>query len=219
MGLITYPRTKGTHSTSTSSASAYQCGLVPVPSSLPVRLKHAIGLIQFDGWRYKPISWTKRPHKQRQQLRKEFNSVRKNFLKDLAKKKQSLLKSGFSQEDIEKMECGRLPFSYQVHHIMPLDDGGTNAFSNLVLIKTAIFHEAIHSSSQDYQKQINRLSPGDTINVNFPVTPSGCKIWPLNQSDPVKVILRLDEKAIKDRQRGLMRLKERGVTLHEKIIQ
>jgi hypothetical protein len=33
------------------------------------------------------------------------------------------------------MAKGRLPSGYQVHHLLPLDDGGTNALSHLVPIK------------------------------------------------------------------------------------
>lgn len=218
MALITYPRTKGKYSTSTSSLSAYKCGVAPNPKLVPVRLKHAIGLIQFDGWKYQSISWTKRSHQERQKLRKDFNSVKRKFLKDLAKNEEILMSSGFSQADIELMKTGRNPLLYEVHHKVPLDDGGTNDISNLVLIKSAPYHDAIHSRSQDYQKKINSLSPGDTVDVDFPVADLNCKIWPLNQSDPIKVILRVDNKAIKDRVYGLKRLTERGIKLNEELI-
>ena len=61
-----------------------------------------------------------------------------------------------------------------VHHILPLDDLGTNAFSNLIPIR-AFEHSAITA----YQNAFSRdLAPGDVILVDFPIPPPGQMLWP-----------------------------------------
>jgi hypothetical protein len=37
-----------------------------------------------------------------------------------------------SEDDIARMKDGLNPKGWQVHHNLPLDDGGTNDFANLV---------------------------------------------------------------------------------------
>ena len=59
---------------------------------------------------------------------------------------QSNLKShGLSETDIQKLKDGFVPKGYQVHHELPLDDSGTNDFSNLVLIKNEPYNKVITS--------------------------------------------------------------------------
>lgn len=66
---------------------------------------------------------------------------------------QSNLKShGLSETDIQKLKDGFVPKGYQVHHELPLDDSGTNDFSNLVLIKNEPYHKVI----TNYQNSIGR---------------------------------------------------------------
>ena len=88
-------------------------------------------------WHMQEISYTKRTDAAREALRAEFDSsVRKAFVKDLAENDAAALRqAGMSDADIAMMARGRVPQGYQVHHLLPLDDGGTNATSNLVLIK------------------------------------------------------------------------------------
>ena len=45
-----------------------------------------------------------------------------------------------------------MPKGYQVHHELPLDDSGTNDFSNLVLIKNEPYHKVV----TNYQNSIAR---------------------------------------------------------------
>ncbi|MFZ0155775.1 HNH endonuclease [Pseudomonas sp. Hg3Tf] len=45
------------------------------------------------------------------------------------------------------MQMGKLPNrEWQVHHVKPLDDGGTNAFDNLTMIKNDPCHTAINNA-------------------------------------------------------------------------
>lgn len=107
--------------------------------------------IELDNIITSKFEYTKRNRIEYEKLRKEFgNSVRGKFLKSLAKNKSLLESKGLSEIDIQKMEKGICPNGYQVHHKYPLDDGGTNDFDNLVLIKNDPYHKAL----TNYQKAI-----------------------------------------------------------------
>ena len=93
----------------------------------------------------KNINYTKRNPAEAKILRNEFNSsVRKGYLKDFSEKYGDYLNNmGFSDTDILKLQDGKVPTGYQVHHKLPLDDGGTNSYDNLVLIKNDPYHKVI----------------------------------------------------------------------------
>ena len=58
-----------------------------------------------------------------------------------------------------------MPKGYQVHHELILDDGGTNDFSNLVLIKNEPYHKVIIN----YQNSIARtMKIGESKEVLWP---------------------------------------------------
>jgi hypothetical protein len=87
-------------------------------------------------------------------LHAEFPSVRTAFENHAA----VLRDAGMSDADIAMMAKGRIPSGYQVHHVLPLDDGGTNATSNLVLIKNDPNHMLITL----YQNKQTRGAWSDT---------------------------------------------------------
>ncbi len=93
------------------------------------------------------IIYTKRLPEETAKLRKQFNSsIRKNFLKEFAKdpvRIKYLKDAGLDEGDIARMKDGLNPKGWQVHHNLPLDDGGTNNFTNLVLIKNDSYHKAV----------------------------------------------------------------------------
>jgi hypothetical protein len=109
-------------------------------------------------------------------LHAEFPSVRTAFVKDLAENHAAALRdAGMSDADIIMMAKGRIPSGYQVHHVLPLDDGGTNATSNLVLIKNDPDHMLITL----YQnKQTSGMSPGQTRKLEWPIPYSQVRVWP-----------------------------------------
>jgi hypothetical protein len=127
-------------------------------------------------WHMEEISYTKRPDAEREALRVKFESVREAFVKDLAENHASELRdAGISDEGIALMEKGKVPDNYVVHHKLPLDDGGTNATSNLVLMKEKPDHYLI----TNYQNQYTRgMSAGETINLEWPMPDSRVRIWP-----------------------------------------
>jgi hypothetical protein len=99
--------------------------------------------------------------------------VREQFLKDLGNNEAMLKKHHFSEEEIAMIKDGKVPPGYQVHHKRPLDDSGTNDFSNLVLIKNDPYHQAITVSINNATKG---MEPGQIKRVKIPM-PSG-SIYP-----------------------------------------
>ncbi|SKA52332.1 HNH endonuclease signature motif containing protein [Photobacterium toruni] len=99
------------------------------------------------------LHYKKRERSEYNELRKGFNNnIRKDFLKDLSlddKVISQLKQHGVGDSDILKLSDGKVPRGYQVHHKVPLDDGGTNDKNNLVLIRSS----PEHSVFTTYQKQ------------------------------------------------------------------
>ncbi|EOA3903724.1 WXG100 family type VII secretion target [Bacillus cytotoxicus] len=116
------------------------------------------------------ITYTKRPKEEAEQLRKTFDSsVRQEFLKSLVNdpvKLAKLKKAGITDDNIELMKQGRPPVGWQVHHNLPLDDGGTNAFENLTLIQNHPYHKAITNTQRTLTRH---LEPGDSADISWPI--------------------------------------------------
>jgi hypothetical protein len=93
------------------------------------------------------IKYTKRDPADTEILRRAFDgSKRKDFVKHIsggAENIATLKRAGLSDAQIQKLQSGKVPKGFQVHHKLPLDDGGDNSFSNLVLIKNHPYHKAI----------------------------------------------------------------------------
>lgn len=105
----------------------------------------------------KEINYIRRDPIETANLRKEFNqSARKNFLMHLAKTPDAV--NRFNSAELLAISRGSVPLSYNVHHKLPLDDSGTNAFSNLVLIENEPYHKVF----TNMQSSITRnLAPGE----------------------------------------------------------
>jgi hypothetical protein len=126
--------------------------------------------VRLEGMSLRDIQYTKRAEVERAALRKEFDGgVRRNFLKSLAEdpeKVEVLKRAGMTDQDVARIASGSVPPGYQVHHKLPLDDGGTNAFDNLVLIQDDPFHKALSNLQREVASS---LKPGDTVTVAWPV--------------------------------------------------
>ncbi|MGE9752991.1 T7SS effector LXG polymorphic toxin [Bacillus inaquosorum] len=133
--------------------------------------------VLLKGVKVKEISYTKRSPEETAKLRRKFNSsIKKQFLKDLSNdpnKVKKLKKAGLTDKDIARMKDGLNPKGYQVHHKLPLDDGGTNDMDNLILIKNDPYHKAITNEQNSLTKG---LTPGETKKINWPI-PNG-EIYP-----------------------------------------
>ncbi|PRD08142.1 cytoplasmic protein [Bacillus sp. MYb56] len=116
------------------------------------------------------ITYTKRPREEAEQLRKTFDSkVRQEFLKSLVNdpvKLTELKEAGITDGNIELMKQGRPPVGWQVHHNLPLDDGGTNAFENLTLIQNHPYHKAITNTQRTLTRH---LQDGDSADISWPI--------------------------------------------------
>jgi len=118
------------------------------------------------------LNYIERPDEEQQELRKQFNSkYRKQFLKSTAGNPdnlEALKRAGLTERDIQMMQDGKVPPGYQVHHKIPLDDGGTNDPSNLVLIKNDPPHKAI----TNYQMHlIKGIHDGGSSELKWPIPP------------------------------------------------
>lgn len=93
------------------------------------------------------ITYTKRSAEDLRALRGAFDSTeRAGFVKSLANdpaKVEQLRAAGLTDDQIAMLADGKIPQGWQVHHKLPLDDGGTNDYSNLVLIKNEPYHKVI----------------------------------------------------------------------------
>ncbi len=103
--------------------------------------------VELPGVSVRSITYTKRSSEELRALRSAFDSTeRAGFVRSLASdpaKVAQLRRAGLSDDQIRMLADGRIPQGWQVHHKLPLDDGGTNDYSNLVLIKNEPYHKVI----------------------------------------------------------------------------
>ncbi len=132
--------------------------------------------VLLPGVKVKEISYTKRNPEETEKLHNAFDSTeRKKFLRNLTEDTENLKKAGLSDSDIARMKDGFNPKGWQVHHKLHLDDGGTNAMDNLVLIKNEPYHKTITNFQNTFAKQLNA---GETKIVKWPM-PEGI-VYPPN---------------------------------------
>ncbi|WP_085691016.1 MULTISPECIES: PAAR domain-containing protein [unclassified Pseudomonas] len=145
--------------------------------------KGYVGMLRGELYRLPDVKterflYIKRPTDQLKTLRREFDSrARSQFLKELssdAEKVTLLKKAGFNDAEISRIQSGRVPSKeWEVHHVWPLDDGGTNDFSNLTLIKSEPFHKVLTNQQKALTKG---MLAGDKRWMEWPVIDS--KIYP-----------------------------------------
>ena len=118
------------------------------------------------------IQYTKRTDEAREALRKTFDrNMRSDFLKNLANDPQKVInlrRSGIDESGIERMREGKNPRGWQVHHKLPIDDGGDNSFNNLVLIKNDPYHLTITNQQNG---NIKGMKAGDTKVFDWVIPP------------------------------------------------
>jgi hypothetical protein len=156
----------------TDASKAATVGATEKPVQIALRgVDHTI-----PDWHMEEISYTKRTDAAREALRAAFPPVRRAFVKDLAQNHAAVLRdAGMTDSDIAMMAKGRVPSGYQVHHLLPLDDGGTNATSNLVLIK----NDPDHMLITRYQiERTQGMSAGQTRKLEWPMPDSQVRVWP-----------------------------------------
>jgi hypothetical protein len=132
--------------------------------------------VTLPGVKTEKFMYTKRAKAETEALRSTFdNSVRKEFLQELAKDSimpEKFKEAGMNPDEViaamDLLRAGKVPKGYQVHHKYPLDDGGDNNFSNLVLIKNDPYHKVITAFQNSFSKS---LGPNESVEVEFPIPP------------------------------------------------
>ncbi|MGH8757931.1 MAG: HNH endonuclease signature motif containing protein [Burkholderiales bacterium] len=105
---------------------------------------------------------------------------RKAWVKDIAvTQRDQLLGAGLTEAQVATMaRYGRVPDNYDVHHRLPLDDGGTNTPSNYLLLRSDIEHRALHGYYNPAELRVRLLAPGEQALVAFPQPPRDTVIYP-----------------------------------------
>ncbi len=105
---------------------------------------------------------------EREKRRAEFEKgIRAAFVKYLAKtQKDALLRAGVTRQQIRGMRDGHTPNGFNTHHKHPIYGGGTNDFSNLVLIRREPYHDMMHYHV--ITPQTATMKTGDRKKVKIP---------------------------------------------------
>ena len=123
---------------------------------------------EFLGIPCETIDFTVPSSEERQAMRQEFQQFKRaEFIKYLAETQQDALRqAGISAKQIEYMKNGCTPRGFNTHHKIPVFGGGTNDFSNLVLIRKEPWHDMIHYHV--INRQTKNMSEGDSRRVTVP---------------------------------------------------
>jgi hypothetical protein len=146
-----------------------------------ILLYHNSGAKALHGFRYQIFTYEKKDRALYQNQRRTFSQKeRAQWVKNIATTSAcELIEAGISQRDIEIMlKQGRAPTGYDVHHRIALDDGGTNDFNNLILIRNDVEHRSVHGYYNPGELRIKLLSVGDKAVVALPVPPANAVIYP-----------------------------------------
>lgn len=147
-----------------------------------VTVYHHTGAREMSGFTYERVSYERREDRQHYKaLRYEFDrKERSAWLKEIGTtRRQELAAAGLSQQDIDNMaKYGWSPEGYQVHHRIPLDDGGTNSRENFILIRDNVEHRAIHGYYNPAELRIRLLAYGEKAEVALPVPPKDTLVYP-----------------------------------------
>lgn len=154
----------------------------PDAAETRVTVYHHTGAKSLQGFTYEKVSYTKRfDRNQYKSLRSEFDrKERISWLRDIGKhRSQELISAGFPQKEIDRMVIyGKVPEGYQVHHRIPLDDGGENNHDNFILIRDDVEHRALHGYYNPAELRIRLLEFGETAVVSLPVPPKDTLVYP-----------------------------------------
>jgi len=105
------------------------------------------------------------------ELRKAFKRARRDFLKYVGYHNvNELMAIGLSEDDIRKIKKGKACENVNVHVKIPFDYGGTNDFSNLILMQTHPFHADLHKI---IDLQVSHQQKGGLPKKLFVPVPSG----------------------------------------------
>lgn len=127
------------------------------------------------------VKGRKPTREQKAAARRDFErrgGPRDQFLLDARKNATTteLQALGWSDDQIRLFrDTGIVPHGYAVHHRIPINGGGGNERSNLVLIKNDPDHDLITARQNSVLKG---FSDGAEFETELPVTPPGLTTWP-----------------------------------------
>jgi len=86
-------------------------------------------------------------------------------------------RAGLTDADIAGMQKGKNPTDpkWEVHHRLPLDDNGTNDFSNLILVRKDPHHHALTNAQRELTEG---MRVGETRILDFPVPAGDGVVYP-----------------------------------------
>lgn len=148
---------------------------------------HRTGVRSLHGFKIVKFEYQKKLDRQvyEKERYKEFRKAGKAWLMEIAQKHAATLEAaGIPKSEIERMaKFGERPMdangkTYQVHHRIPLDDGGTNDPKNFILIRNDVEHRAVHGFYNPGELRIDQLANGEKAVVAFPMPPEDTIIYP-----------------------------------------
>lgn len=143
---------------------------------------HATGVRALHGFTIKRITYERKADRNayKSQREKDFSRVRKAWLKKIAvSAAKELEAAGIPKDKIETMAReGKTPEGYQVHHRLPLDNGGDNNYANLIMIRDDVEHRAVHGYYNPGEQRIEQLQYGESGEVALPMPPADTVVYP-----------------------------------------
>ena len=126
--------------------------------------------------------YVRRDKPEHHRLREVFDHhVREAFRRHLAADcREELIAGGLTEPQISRLADGLSVEGYNVHHKHPLDDSGTNDFSNLVLMDLDS-HKELHLR---VDPQIGRLERGQQATIRMPVPAGSVYVHPSKIRQP-----------------------------------
>ncbi|MFA8324525.1 HNH endonuclease signature motif containing protein [Burkholderia ubonensis] len=143
---------------------------------------HRTGVRALHGFKIERVSYVRKLDRRQyeHERKREFETIRPAWIREIGIKYAAELEgAGISRADIARMvETGKAPLGYQVHHRMPLDDGGTNAYENLILMRDDVEHRAVHGYYNPGEQRIDRMNYGEGGDVALPMPPADTIVYP-----------------------------------------
>jgi len=146
-----------------------------------VLLYHNGGAKALHGFRYQVMNYEKKERAIYKNERKSFSSKERiQWIKYISKSNtKELLDAGLTDKDIQSMQAtGRSPTGYDVHHRVPLDDGGGNDFKNFILLRNDVEHRSVHGYYNPGELRVKLLAVNDSVNVALPIPPVDAVVYP-----------------------------------------
>lgn len=121
----------------------------------------------------KTVTFKVPPKEEREAMRLEFEmGKRAEFIKYLARtQKDALKRAGITDKQLAGMRKGYTPHGFNTHHKLPIYGGGTNDFSNLVLVPREPWHDMMHYHMINPQTKGLKEGQSRQIVIPDPQTP------------------------------------------------